>query len=114
MGSHYTVHLLAAIYYRKQKNFDIIVDCFHFLPYFSPLYTNRHKIIALINEPAKNAWFKNILFPVSVIGYLIEPIFFKLYKNIPFITSAISIREELEDLNIMPEKIEKLEQEKSI
>lgn len=105
MGSHFTVHFLAANYYRKLDNIDIIIDSFHFIPFFSPLYTNPNKIIALINEPAKNAWFKNIFFPVAIIGYIIEPFFFKLYNNIPFITSANSIKKELEELGVNGKKI---------
>lgn len=100
LGSHYTVHLRAAFMYAKLKNSDIVIDSFHFLPFFTPLYERKNKIIALINEPGKNAWFENIFFPVSLIGYVVEPFFFKLYKKIPFLTSSASIKEELIELGI--------------
>lgn len=96
-GSHFTVHLYAFVYYLKKgfRDIDIVIDCFHFVPYFSPLYFKNKKIIAWINEPAKNAWFKNIIFPFSLIGYLLEPLFFLPYRKIKFITSATSIKKEL-------------------
>src|SRR6185503_20210173 len=39
-GNHYTVALMFFIFYLKNKldNFDVIIDCFHFIPFFSPLY----------------------------------------------------------------------------
>lgn len=97
MGSHYTVHVRAFFYFKRylEKETDIVIDCFHFIPYFSPFYVSKSKIIALINEPGKNAWFKNSFFPINVIGYCLEQFFFILYKNVKFITSADSIAGEL-------------------
>lgn len=96
-GSQYTVHLWALIYFIKGefRNFKYIIDSFHFIPFFSPIYFRNRKIIALINEPAKNAWFENIFFPLSVIGYFLEPFFFVFYKNKSFITGSNSIKNEL-------------------
>jgi glycosyltransferase involved in cell wall biosynthesis len=106
-GSYYTVHLWAYRYYKQKKfgNPDIIIDCFHFLPFFTTVYTKNKKIIALINEPAKNAWFKNIFFPLNLIGFLVEPLFFIPYKKIPFITASESIAKELINYNLDKKKI---------
>jgi len=106
-GSYYTVHIHALFYYllRIHGNVDIIIDNFHFIPFFSPLYASNKKIIALINEPAKKNWFKNIYFPVSFVGFLIEPIFFILYRKIPFITASSSIAKELENYGIKSNNI---------
>jgi glycosyltransferase involved in cell wall biosynthesis len=101
-GSHYTVHIFAALYFQKylRNKTNIVIDCFHGMPYFVPLYFDNKKIIALINEPAKEVWFKNLIFPLSFIAYHLEPSFFKPYKKIPFITSASSIAVELKMLGI--------------
>ncbi len=106
-GTHYTVHLWAYAYYIQKKfgHVDLIIDSFHFLPFFSFLYEKTDKIIALINEPAKNAWFKNAFFPLSLLGYLVEPLFFIPYKKVPFITSSESIAEELIKYNIDKKRI---------
>jgi len=106
-GSHYTVYIYALFFYlRYLKNkVDVVVDNFHFIPFFTPLYIKRKKIVALINEPAKSLWFKNIFFPLSLIGYVIEPLFFLFYKNISFITSANSIMSELEEFGIKKQRI---------
>lgn len=101
-GSHYSVHLLAFWNYLSGRfgNQDIVVDCFHFLPFFSPLYFKKAKIVALINEVAGKVWFSNIFFPFSLIGYLIEPFFFIFYRRNQFITSSESTKNELIKLNI--------------
>lgn len=97
-GSHYTVHLWALFYFLKGRfrDIDIVIDSFHFIPFFTPLYLSDKKIIALINEPAKKTWFENISLPFSLIGFLLEPLFFVLYKNSHFITGSSSIAHELE------------------
>ena len=60
-GSHYTVSLYFFIQWMKGefKNSDIIIDSFHFFPFFTPLYIKDKLVIALINEIAGNVWFDN-------------------------------------------------------
>ena len=107
MGSHYTVHLRAFFYFKRylEKDTDIVIDSFHFIPYFSSFYISKSKIIALINEPGKNAWFKNSFFPINVTGYFLEQFFFLFYKGIQFITSANSIAAELTAYGIFQKNI---------
>lgn len=106
-GSHYTVHLHAFWAYVKKQILhpDVVIDCFHFVPYFSPLYIRKSKILALINEPAKNAWFKNIYFPLNIIGYLLEPLFFLPYRRSLFFTGSQSIAAELPQYGVNPHAI---------
>jgi len=106
-GSQYSVHLWAFWNYQKRVlgDPDVVIDCFHFVPFFTPFYIKKTKIIALINEPAKDAWFKNIGLPLSIIGFLLEPLFFIPYKNCSFITGSKSIAGELKDYSINPKLI---------
>lgn len=107
-GSHYTVHLSFLIYWlsgKTNKNFDIVVDCFHFLPFFTPLYIRNIKKIALINEVADRLWFSNIPFPFSWIGYMVEPLFFKFYRKVPFITASESAKNDLIKMGIKEKNI---------
>lgn len=106
-GSHYSTHLIFLAYavLGKYKEFDIIIDCFHFIPFFSPLIFNRKKIISVIHEVAGKVWFDNLIFLVAMLGYLIEPFFFYLYKNISFITVSNSTKSELIKFGIKPKKI---------
>ncbi len=107
MGSHFTVHLKTFFRYMRGefRDADIVIDCFHFVPYFTPLYVRNKSIVAWINEPAKNAWFKNIFFPASLIGFIFEPLFFVPYRKAQFVTSAKSIKKELIKLGVRRIKV---------
>lgn len=105
-GNHYTVHFFAFIYYMQnlRNKIDLIIDEFHFIPFFTPLYA-RTKILAFIHEIAGEIWFKNVSFPINLIGYLLEPLFFILYKNVSFITASESTKKDLSNLGIKDQNI---------
>jgi glycosyltransferase involved in cell wall biosynthesis len=96
-GSHYTVHVWAFLYYinKKTEDIDIVVDSFHFIPFFTPLYMRKSKKLALINEVAGDVWFQNLPFVFAAIGNFIEPFFFFLYKKVAFMTASSSTKKEL-------------------
>lgn len=96
-GSHFTVAIWAFIYFLQGKfrTIDIVLDCFHFVPYFSKLYFWRKPVVALIHEVAGKIWFQNIFLPVAVIGYLLEPFFLYLYRNNQIITGSQSAKKDL-------------------
>lgn len=106
-GSQYTVHILAFLYFSglKIKQFEIVIDNFHFIPFFTPLYCEKNKIISFIHEVAGAIWFKNLPKLPATIGYFFEPFYFKLYKNIPFITVSKSTKNDLVKMKIAKEKV---------
>ena len=85
---------------------DVIIDCFHFIPFFTPLYIKNKTIIALINEVAGKIWFENLPFPLAYVGYKLEPLFLRLYKNKKFITGSESAKKDLIKDNIPAKNIE--------
>lgn len=105
-GNHYTVHFYACLYYlRKLRNkIDLIVDEFHFIPFFTPLYTQSKKLV-FIHETARELWFKNQFFPINFLGFFLEPFFFKLYKNTCFMTVSQSTKKDLIEFGILPKNI---------
>lgn len=106
-GSHYTValHFFKDYLLGKHRDNDVIIDCFHFIPYLTPLYIGNKKIIALIHEVAREIWFKNIFFPLSLIGYFLEPFIIRFYRNKDYITVSNSTKKELNRLGISANKI---------
>ncbi len=106
-GSYYTSFIWGFIYYITGKfgKIDVVIDCFHFIPFFTPLYFSRHRIIGLINEVAGKVWFDNLPFIFALIGYYTEPIFFKFYKKVIFISSSESTKKELINIGIDPKNI---------
>jgi len=87
-GNQYcSVQFAGFCYYLKNKDkYDFVVDQFHGLPFLTPLYVKKPKV-AVIQETAREVWFLNPLpFPINIIigvlGYIGEPLFFYLYKNL--------------------------------
>jgi glycosyltransferase involved in cell wall biosynthesis len=106
------VQISAFIWYifGKHAKFDLVVDEFHGIPFFTPLYV-RTKKIAFIHEVAKEVWWFNPwpkpfnLIP-AVIGTVFERFIFTiLYRKIPFMTVSESTKKELMDWGILKKNI---------
>lgn len=86
--------------FKTHPKFDIVVDQFHGIPFFTPLFVNVKKI-AFIHEVAKEVWrFNPWQWPLNlipwIIGTALEPIVFRfLYSRIPFMTVSESTRRDL-------------------
>lgn len=107
-GTHYTAHIWAYFYFifKKFGKVDIVIDSFHFIPFFTPLYISPNKIVGLINEVAGKVWFANLPYIFALIGYHLEPYFFIFYKNIHFITGSNSTKKELIHIGIKQKNID--------
>ncbi len=84
----------------KHPKFDLIIDEFHGIPFFTPLYIRTRKL-AFIHEVAKEVWKLNPwpkpfhLLP-SVLGSFFEPFIFKyMYRKVPFMTVSESTKDDL-------------------
>lgn len=100
------VQLFAPLYYLLQRpRFDLVIDQFHGIPFFTPLYVKVPKL-AFIHEVAREVWGLNSLpWPLNLVpaklGPKIEPLFFKnFYKKVPFLTVSESTRDDLITLSI--------------
>lgn len=94
-GNFITVYLLAPLYYFfPRKKYDIVVDEIHGLPFFTPLYVKKPKIV-FIHEVAKEIWDYMYPFPINILGKFIEPWYFKLYKHTMFWVTAPSTVDDL-------------------
>lgn len=106
------VHIEACQWYIKGKHlkYDLVIDQFHGIPFFTPLYIKEKKL-AFIHEVTKEVWGLNPwpapfnLIP-AFFGTLLEPYLFKIfYRNIPFMTGAESTKKDLIDWGIPQENI---------
>ena len=105
-GDQYFGVKIAAFFFwlRNKENYDFVVDQFHGLPFFTPLYVNKPKL-AVLQEVAGKVWFLNEFpFPfnwiVGLIGYLFEPIIFLFYRNTHFMVGSESAKADLENVGI--------------
>ena len=110
-GSQYLgVQIFAFFFYLKNKEkFDFVVDQFHGIPFFTPLFVKKPKL-AVLQEVAREVWFLNgLVFPlnliVGLIGYVFEPFIFLFYKEIPFMVGSNSAKEDLVKFGVLAKNI---------
>lgn len=102
---HLSVQFAGFLYYQKHNDqYDFIVDQFHGMPFFTPLYVQKPKL-AIIQEIAQKVWFLNPFpWPINWIygsvGYILEPLVFLLYKNTLFMTGSNSAKEDVSKFGI--------------
>lgn len=85
--------------FATHPKFDLVIDQFHGIPFFTPLYVRVKKMV-LIHEVAKEIWYYNqYRFPlnlfVGAIGVRLEPYIFRLYRKIHFMTISKSTKKDL-------------------
>lgn len=107
---HLGVQVLGFFYYlANHDRYDLIVDQFHGMPFFTPLYSAKPKV-AVLQEVAREVWFLNPLprplnWFYGLAGYLLEPLVFAIYKNVHFITGSESAKEDAKAFGIPGENI---------
>lgn len=104
------VQVAGFLYYLSHRNeYDFVVDQFHGLPFFTPLYVRKPKL-AVIQEVARKVWFLNPLpwplnWVVGAIGYLGEPLLFIPYRRTHFMTGSESAKRDVSRFGIPLENI---------
>lgn len=101
-GQSLGVKLAAFWWYLFEGNprYDLVVDHFHGIPFFTPLYVRAGKL-AFIHEATKNVWKLNPWPPPFnlipyIFGTVFEPLVFKLfYTKVPFVTVSESTKKDL-------------------
>lgn len=85
--------------FSQHPKFDLVIDQFHGIPFFSTLYVKCKKL-AFIHEVTKEIWKLNPLpkpfnFISALLGSVLEPVIFIFYKNIQFMTVSESTKADL-------------------
>lgn len=95
-GKQWTVHWMAFRWYRKQRirSFDVVVDQVNTVPFFTPMWAPIPSVM-LIHQLAREVWWYESPFPISGIGYLLEPLYLRFYRRSPVITVSESTRSDL-------------------
>lgn len=98
-GSQRTVHLRAYFRYRRMcsERFDIVVDEVNTIPFLTPLWAGIPSLL-LIYQLAREVWWYESPFPVNLIGYILEPLYLRIYRRIPVLTISESTASDLRAL----------------
>ncbi len=98
-GGKYRVYGKAREYWKKNKNFDVVIDEINTRPFLTPKFVAKEKTIALIHQLAREFWFLETPLPVSYIGYhFLENYWLKHYRSVSTITISESTKHDLNKL----------------
>jgi glycosyltransferase involved in cell wall biosynthesis len=125
VGGRWTVYWQVYRYYKRylRGKFDLVIDEINTIPFFAKFYVHpvrdlslngvKEKNILFIHQLCREIWFYEMFFPLSLIGYLIEPIYLWLLRDRKVITVSESTRNDLlkygfkkENIYIISEGIE--------
>ncbi|MDP3974540.1 MAG: glycosyltransferase family 4 protein [bacterium] len=96
--------------FKDHPKYDLAIDQFHGIPFFTPLYVKERKL-AFIHEVTKEVWKMNALprpfnLIPALVGPFFEPLIFKFfYNSIPFMTVSESTKKDLVNWGIAEDKI---------
>jgi glycosyltransferase involved in cell wall biosynthesis len=98
-GRQWTVHLHAFLRYfrRLNRRFDLVIDEVNTVPFFTPLWADI-PVFMLIYQLAREVWWYESRFPISLLGFILEPLYLRLYKRVPVFTESKSTLEDLRRL----------------
>lgn len=98
-GRQWTVHWRAFVRYRRalRDHFDLVIDEVNTMPFFTPLWA-RIPTVMLIFQLAREVWWYESPFPISAVGYAIEPLYLRAYRRTRVLTISTSTQQDLRGL----------------
>ena len=97
LGNRVSLYWKAFLYYKKhlQGKHDLVIEEINTIPFFTKFYV-KEKNILFVHQLAREIWFYQMFFPLSLVGYLLEPLYLRLlstfnFKLLP--TTVITISE---------------------
>ena len=97
-GGSFSVYLYAFFDYLfklRKRNFDVVVDGINGVPFFTPLFVRKPKVAIMFHVVGKSIFFKELPFPLALVGWSAEKMIPLLYHRVPFVAISNSTREEL-------------------
>lgn len=106
LGNRYTVYWKVYRYYKKylKGKFDLVIDECNTIPFFAKFYV-KERTVFFIQQLAREVWFYQIFFPLNLIGYLLEPLYIRLFNSERTFTFAASTKEDLIKYGFDPDEI---------
>ena len=112
-GGRYLVPWHAYKFYQRSKPYDLVIDECNTNQFFTFLYIPRRKRLFFIHQLTRLIWFYQLVFPLSLIGYLLEPILIFSHRKSLAVTVSKSTMSGLikfgmkkENIHIIPEGLD--------
>lgn len=95
-GSRLTVYFAAKKYYEHNlKDWaDVVIDETNTIPFYASKYSNKPTLL-FIHQLARKVWFYQMTWPLSWLGYILEPLYLRPLNNEHVITISESTKQDL-------------------
>ncbi len=106
VGNLVSVYWNAYLFYKKNLIgwADLVIDEINTIPFFCKFYVKEKNII-FIHQLCREIWFYGMSFPISLVGYLVEPVYLRLLSNVKTITISESTKLDLKRYGFKNDKI---------
>jgi len=107
LGNRWTLYWQAYRYYKKNLRgwADIVIEEVNTIPFFTRFYVKEKRIL-IIYQLCREIWFHQMFFPLSLIGFLLEPFYIRLLRKDKVITISESSKKDLRKMGFEKEQIE--------
>ncbi len=106
VGNRYAVYFLAAVYFIKnlRASTDFIIEEINTIPFMTQYYSKCKRAL-VVYQLCREIWFYQMMFPISLIGYLLEPVYLFLLRKNNVITESESTKQDLQRFGFMKSRI---------
>lgn len=96
VGSRFSVYFEVYKYYQKHLCgwADLVIEEINTFPFLSQFYVKEKKIL-IFYQLCREIWFYQMSFPLSLVGYLLEPLYLWLLRKNKVITISKSTKNDL-------------------
>lgn len=109
LGNRFTVYAKARRYFTENLSDwpDLVIDEMNTIP-FGSAFVSKQKNVLLAYQLAREIWFYQMFFPVSLVGYLAEPLYLRLLskKYSTVLTESNSTKQDMQKYGFQAKNIQ--------
>lgn len=93
--SLYLYFIFNYLFTLRRERFDVVVDGINGVPFFTPLFVRRPKIAIIFHVVGREIFFRELPFPLSLIGLIAEKMIPFIYRRVPVVVISDSTKDEV-------------------
>jgi len=109
LGNHLSIYSRVRQYLKLQKShgkaYDLVVEEINTLPFFARSSVKTKKYFLFFHQLARQVWWHEVSFPLSLVGFLAEPLYLWLLRKLPAITVSESTKRDLRHFGFADQSI---------
>jgi glycosyltransferase involved in cell wall biosynthesis len=111
LGNRVTVYWRAWRHYRRhlRGKTDLVIDEVNTVPFFARFYAGCETVL-FVHQLARGVWFRELPFPLGLIGYLAEPLYLRLLRRSRAVVVSESTKGDLLRLGFAPDRVDVIRQ----